>query len=122
PPLSGILVTQDLADKLAPGGKVLGRLATLFPFSLQAPIIGIIDRLQVPFVDAPAMAGSFVEDSMILPYRPISTFAYYIVHVRPGMLGQVMKVAPAVLASVSRQRVIGKVRSLTEARREIYHG
>ena len=123
PPLSGILVTRDLADKLAPGGEVLGRLASIFPFSLQAPIIGIIDRLQVPFVNAPANgAGSFVEDSMILPYRPIGTFAYYIVRVRHGMLGQAMQAAPAALAAVSRQRVIGKVRSLTEARREIYHG
>jgi putative ABC transport system permease protein len=121
PPLSGILVTRDLANKLSPGGAVLGRVATLFPFSIHAPIVGIIDRLQVPFVNAPRV-GSFVEDSMILPYRPIGVFAYYIVRVQPDRLAQVMKAAPAALAAVSHQRVIGKVRSLIQARQEIYHG
>ncbi|HTW73967.1 MAG TPA: FtsX-like permease family protein [Steroidobacteraceae bacterium] len=121
PPIDGILVTRALADKLAPGGKVLGRVASIFPFSLQAPIIGIIDRLQAPFVNAPDnQLGSFIENSMVLPYRVLNPSAFYIVRVKPGALASAMRAAPGALAAVSRERVVRQVRSLTQARREIY--
>jgi putative ABC transport system permease protein len=121
PPVDGILVTRALADKLAPGGQVLGRVASIFPFSLTAPIIGIIGTLQAPFVDAPAnVVGDFVENSMILPYRFLNSSVYYIVHVKPGALAAATRAAPVALAAVSRERVIRDVRSMTEARRQIY--
>lgn len=121
PPINGILITRALADKLAPGGDVLGRVASIYPFSLTAPIIGIIDRLQAPFVNAPDnYGGSIVEDTMVLPYRFLNPSVYYIVHVRPGMLAAAMRAAPGALAAVSRERVVKDVRSLTQARREIY--
>lgn len=120
-PIDGIIVTRDLAAKLAPGGQVLGRIAAIFPFSLSAPIIGVIDRLQVPFVDAPDnRIGNMVEDSMILPYHFVGSGYFYIVRVRPGALAAAMRAAPAALAGVSRARVIDKIRSLTQARAEIY--
>lgn len=121
PPINGILVTRALADKLAPGGRVLGRVASIFPFSLKAPIIGIIDRLQAPFVNAPDnVVGSIVENSMVLPYRDLSSLAFYVVRVKPGALAAAMRAAPGALAAVSRERVVRNVRSLTEARRRIY--
>lgn len=121
PPVNGVLVTRALADKLAPGGNVLGRIASIYPFSLKVPIIGIIGRLQAPFVNAPAnTGGSIVEDTLVLPYRLLSQGAYYIVRVKPGALAAAMRAAPAALAAVSRERVVREVRSLTEARRLIY--
>ncbi len=124
PPIDGILVTRALAAKLAPGGNVLGRVASIYPLSLTAPIIGIVDRLQAPFVNAPDnLVGSMIENSMILPYRFLDVGyggAFYIVHVKPGALATAMRAAPGALAAVSRERVVRQVRSLTEARREIY--
>jgi putative ABC transport system permease protein len=121
PPIDGILVTRALAAKLAPGGQVLGRVAAIFPFSLSAPIIGIVDRLQVPFVDAPDnRVGNMVEDSIIIPYHFVSASYIYLVRVHPGALTVAMRAAPGVLAGVSRARVIEKVRSLSQARRDIY--
>jgi putative ABC transport system permease protein len=121
PPINGILVTRALADKLAPGGNVLGRVASVYPFSLKAPIIGIIDRLEAPFVNAPGnQIGSFIENSMVLPYRVLNPITFYIVRVKPGALAAAMRAAPGALATVSRERVVREVRSLTQARRQIY--
>jgi putative ABC transport system permease protein len=121
PTTSGILVTRALARQLAPGGEVLGRVATLSPFSINAPIVGIINELQAPFVNAPG-GDTVVENSIVLPYRLINSWGYYIVRARPGELAQAMKAAPAALARVSRQRVILRLQSLAEARRAIYRG
>lgn len=121
PPIGGILVTRDLARKLAPDGQILGREVTLYPFLLRTPVIGVIDRLQVPFVDAPDdRIGNMVEDSMVLPYRYVADAYWYVVRVRPGSLDAAMRAAPGVLARVSRARIIEKVRAMSQARRDIY--
>jgi putative ABC transport system permease protein len=120
-PTSGILVTRALADQLAPGGKVLGRVATLTPpLPVSAPIVGIIETLQAPDVNAPggdAVAGN----SVVLPYRLVAG-GVYVVRAQSGRLAQAMKAAPAALARVSRQRVIRAVFSLTEERHAAYNG
>ncbi len=121
PPISGMLVTRALADQLASGGKVLGRVATLAPpLPISAPIVGIIDTLQAPDVNAPggnAVAGN----SIVLPYRLIAAGAY-MVRAKPGRLAQAMKAAPPALARVSRQRVIYEEFSLVEERHAAYSG
>jgi putative ABC transport system permease protein len=121
PPIAGVLVTRDLAHKLAPDGHILGRIVLLFPFQLRAPVIGVIDRLQVPFVNAPDnRIGDIAEDSMILPYRYVGDAYWYVVRVKPGALDAAMRAAPAALAGVSRARIIEKVRAMTQSRRDIY--
>ena len=121
PPLGGLLVTRDLARKLAPDGQVLGRVVMLYPFMMRVPVIGVIDRLQVPFVNGPDnRIGNIVEDSMILPYRYVGDAYWYVVRVKPGAMAAAMRAAPAVLAGVSRARIIENVRSMPQARREIY--
>ncbi|HTT06063.1 MAG TPA: FtsX-like permease family protein [Steroidobacteraceae bacterium] len=121
PPIAGVLVTRDLAHKLAPDGQILGRVVLLFPFQIRAPVIGVIDRLQVPFVDGPDnKIGNIVEDSMVLPYRYVGDAYWYVVRVQPGALDAAMRAAPGVLAGVSHARIIEKVRAMSEARREIY--
>ncbi len=119
PATSGILMTRALADQLSPGGKVLGRLATLFPLQISAPIIGIIDELQGP-LELGSGTGSLNENTVVLPYRLVAPGVHYIVRARPGRLAEAMKAAAAALARVSRQRVVLQVRSLAEARRALY--
>ncbi|HEX4050242.1 MAG TPA: FtsX-like permease family protein [Steroidobacteraceae bacterium] len=121
PPIGGLLITRDLAHKLSPKGQILGRVVTLFPFVLRVPVIGVIDRLQVPFVDAPDdKVGNLVEDSMILPWRYVGDAYWYVVRVKPSAMDAAMRAAPAVLAGVSRARIIEKVRAMSQARRDIY--
>jgi putative ABC transport system permease protein len=96
-------------------------VVTIFPFLLRVPITGIVDRLQVPFVDAPDdKIGDMVEDSMILPYRYVGDNYWYVVRAKPGALDAAMRAAPGALIGVSRARIIEKVRALSQARRDIY--
>jgi putative ABC transport system permease protein len=120
PTISGVLVTRALARQLAPDGQVLGHIASLWPTAISGPIVGIIDTLQVPPVNL--VGNEAAEDSIVLPYRYLAPIHIYIVRAKPGELAQAMKAAQAVLARVSRQRVLIKVQSLADARRAIYRG
>ncbi len=121
PPINGMLVTRALAEQLAPAGKVLGRIATLAPLPISAPIVGVIDTLQAPNVDAPGGAAA-AYNSVVLPYRLATPGAAYVIRANPGGLARAMKAAPAALASVSRQRVIVDEFSLADERRAAYSG
>jgi putative ABC transport system permease protein len=119
PDTSGMLVTRALANQLAPGGDVLGRVATLAPLPISAPIVGIIDTLQAPDVNAPggaAVAGN----SIVLPYRVTTSGAVYLIRAKPGALAQAMETAPAALARVSRQRAIVAESTVAAQRRAAY--
>lgn len=121
-PPSGILVTRALADQLAPGGKVLGMVATLAPpWPTSGPIVGIIETLQAPDVNAPG-SNAVAGDAIVLPYRFIVGGAPYVVRAEPGRLAQAMKAAPAALARVSRQRVIYQMFSFAQERHAAYSG
>jgi len=77
--------------------------------------------LQAPFVNAPDnKVGNIIEDSIILPYRYVGDAYWYVVRVKPGAMDAAMRAAPGVLAGISRARIIEKVRSMPQARREIY--
>ncbi|HEX4023918.1 MAG TPA: FtsX-like permease family protein [Steroidobacteraceae bacterium] len=121
PPINGMLVTRALAEQLAPAGKVLGRVATLVSLPVSAPIVGVIDTLQAPNVNAPG-GNAVAYNSVVLPYRVGTPGAAYVVRAKPGGLAQAMKAAPAALARVSRQRVITDEFSLAEERRAAYSG
>lgn len=120
PAASGVLVTWALAQQLAPGGRVLGHLATLTPSNISVPVVGVIGALQIPFAYAPEV-DSFAENSIVLPYRYINSYGFYIVRAKPGRLAEAMRAAPVALAGVSRQRV-AVVQSLSGQRLEGYRG
>lgn len=121
PPTSGILVTRALAKALSPDGNVLGRVATLFPLGIHAPIVGVIATLQAPFVNAAANV-QFVENSIVVPYRLARSQVFYIIRAKPGQLADAMRDAPRTLLRISNQRVIQRVWSFQEGRRELYRG
>ncbi len=118
-PLRGVIVTRALADELSPGGDVLGRVVTIMPTSQTAPIIGVVDRLQVPWPTAPP---ALIDNAALLPYRLLGPSNFYVVRVRPGAIAGAMKAAPAALLAISRGRIIEKVQALTAARRAAYRG
>jgi putative ABC transport system permease protein len=120
-PPTGIIITRGLADKLFPGGNAVGQSIYGAAAKGQTPIIGIVDRLQVPWVSAGGWGSKFNDNSMIEPFNFVSVFPfYYILHTQPGQIGSVLDSAPKKLFQISRSRVIEKTQTMAAARRDAY--
>ncbi len=85
-----------------------------------ATIIGIVDRMQTPWVSGSSWASPFVENSMLWPYHYLATGYPMVVRVQPGQLDAVMKAAEAKLYEVNRARVLDKIRPFSQIRAEAY--
>ena len=102
-PPAAIIVTRALAEKLFPGGNAVGQ--SVYEEKDKLPIVGVVDRLQVPWVTAGGWGSKFNDNSIIVPFRFLSPFpTSYIVHAQPGQLAAVMQSAPKKLFDVSRER------------------
>ncbi len=126
-PPDAIIITRQLAQQLAPHGKVLGRLATIpFPFGSRSSvrIVGIVKSLQVAIADPPPVfreGALLAYSSLLLPYRDAATDSYYVVRAAsPAQVGPVMKAATSKLYALSRAQVLLNVESLSTARRREY--
>jgi putative ABC transport system permease protein len=118
---TGIIVTRALADKLFPGGNAVGQSIYGVAPHGQTPIIGVVDRLQVPWVSAGAWGSTFNDSSIIEPFNFVSVYPYhYIVHTQPGQMSAVLQAAPKKLFEISRARVIEKVQTMSAAREDAY--
>ncbi|MGA2189321.1 MAG: FtsX-like permease family protein [Steroidobacteraceae bacterium] len=120
PPVPAVIVTRALGEALYPGGHALGQSVYLAFQKRRSPIIGIVDKLQVPWTSAGGWGSTFSDNSMLEPFRFVSPVVHYLVRARPGQLAAVMQAAQTKLIEVDRARVLQKVRPLTEARVEAY--
>ncbi|HXB00911.1 MAG TPA: FtsX-like permease family protein [Steroidobacteraceae bacterium] len=120
-PPSAVIITKGLADKLFPNASAVGQ-SIYDDFSKgQVPIVGVIDRLQVPWVSAGGWGSTFNDNSFIVPFRFVGPYPnLYVMHVQPGQAAAVIQAAPKKLFDISRARVIGKTRPMTVLRTEIY--
>jgi putative ABC transport system permease protein len=116
-PPSALIVSQALASKLFPKGDALGKSIYLSSQKRLAPIVGIVERLQEPWVST---GNQYIENAMLQPYTYIETYAHYIVRAKPGQLNAVMNEAQRQLLALSRARILDRVRTMTESRRRIY--
>jgi putative ABC transport system permease protein len=121
PVTDGIIVSRALADSLAPGGLKVGEIATVNPIGVKAPVIGIIEKLQVPWPVGSGVMSGFEGNTMLLPYLNVSGGVDYIVRTTPSRLSAVMIAARNKLLKMGHDRIIGSLRSLQEVRREAYH-
>jgi putative ABC transport system permease protein len=119
-PTNAAIITRALAEKLFPGQDALGRSIYSQGQKGMIPIVGIVDRLQVPWVGATGWGSKFNDQSMLVPYHFLSTYVHYIVRTQPGQLAAVLPVAQKKLFDVNRGRVLQKTRTLTEARKTAY--
>jgi putative ABC transport system permease protein len=119
-PTTAAIITRALAEKLFPGQDALGRTIYSVGQKNTIPIVGIVDRLQVPWVGATGWGSKFNDQSMLVPYHYLSTYTHYIVRTKPGQLAAVLQAAQKKLFEVNRGRVLQKTRSLTEARKTAY--
>ena len=118
PPATPIIVTRALAQRLFPGGDALGK--SLYTETQDpSPIIGIIDRLQGPFVAATGFMSTFTENSVLAPFRLLSDSQTYVVRTNPGKLSEVLKAAQKGLEGINGTRIIS-ARSMAEIRARAY--
>src|ERR1700722_2022479 len=119
-PPTAIIITRVLADKLFPGKSAVGQSIYFEGYPNQVPIVGIIDKLQVPWTQAGGWGSKFNDNSTIVPFRFVSNYTYYIVHVRPGQLLSTLKAAENKLIEVDRARVLEDTQTMSEARAKAY--
>jgi putative ABC transport system permease protein len=117
---AALIVTRALADQLFPRGNALGQSVYVNARTSKAPIVGIVDKLQVPWVTTGGWGSKFNDSSTIEPFRFANQFSHYVVRAKPGQLPSVMHAVQKKLIEINRARVIDKMRSLTDARAEAY--
>ncbi len=113
-----VIVTKALADKLFPDGNAIGKEIFLDEEPPASVIVGVIDRLQEPWV-----SSKDIENALLVPgYMPYGRSTRYLVRTEPGRRDEVMKAAETQMASANPSRIIGKMRTLEQTRREAYSG
>lgn len=106
-----VIVSKALADKLFPDGNALGK--QVYMYDSKTPpttIIGIVDRLQVPW--SGLWANEFVENAMILPVQLTGDYGIYLIRTKPGQQMNVFKSAPEALMKNDRMRVFSSERGV----------
>ena len=114
-----VMLTRALAEKVFPRGSAVGRTLYLGPAG-QATVIGVVDRLQVPWTSADGWGSAFSASSMLFPLQPFTRNAQYLVRAWPGQLADVMAAAQKALYAQNPSRILSDVRSLADTRREAY--
>ena len=118
---SALIMSRALALQLFPAGDALGKVVFTSGNKTQgSTIIGIVDRLQAPWVGNGSWAADWVENSVLEPFRYVAQSSYYLVRTQPGQLSAVRHAAHRKLFEIHRARVLDKEQSLTEARYEVY--
>ena len=115
---AAVIVTRALADKLFPGKGALGQSIYIQPENHSIRIIGIVDRLQVPWVES--WSAKFNDNSILEPFRFVDPYVYYVVRVQPGQLAVALQAAEKKLFELNRSRVLEDSKSLIESRAEAY--
>ena len=123
-PPGGIMVSQQLADSLAPKGNVIGRQLTVRALGVfSAPIVAVVQDLQVAGVHPPGFLHLLGDESVLISYRDTAAGSYYVVRAQSApQLGSLMRAATARLYAVNGLRVVGRVESMSDARQRAYRG
>src|SRR6202050_4272337 len=120
-PPAAIIITKGLADKLFPDANAVGQSSHDEFSKGQVPIVGVVDRLQVPWVSAGGWGSTFNDSSFLVPFYIVIPYPIlYVMPVQPGQRAAVIQAAPKKLFDISRARIIGKTRPMTALRTEIY--
>jgi putative ABC transport system permease protein len=113
---ASIIVTRTVADKLFPGADAVGRSFYVAGAKQPSLIVGIVDKLQIPWTAAGGWTEKYFDNAVIEPYHYVATGSYYLVRARPGQLAAVMQAARKTLIEIDRSRVLQKVEPVTDTR------
>ncbi len=115
-----IIITQDLANKVFPDGSALGK--AVYMGGRTAPpstIVGIIDRLQTPWVGN-SWSDKFFLYCTLVPHRMLNTSTNFVVRAKPGQSDAAIKAVQDRLYASDRLRVIPWARTYDEIRTRAY--
>jgi putative ABC transport system permease protein len=117
---AAMIITRALAEKLFPGQSALGHTVYMQYLAQQVPIVGVVDRLQVPWTQAGGWGSKFNDNSTIVSFMFVAAESQYIVRVQPGQLEAVKQAAEKKLFEINRARVLESNQTLQYARQDAY--
>ncbi|MEO8669944.1 MAG: FtsX-like permease family protein [Tahibacter sp.] len=107
----GIIITRAIAERLFPGQEAVGKQLYLDQKAAPNTVIGVLDRLQAPWLDS-----EDVEYSILAPQiRPYGDESRYVVRAEPGRRDEVYKAAEAKLDEINHDRLI-RMKTVEEIR------
>jgi len=113
-----VIVTKALADKLFPNGDALGKPIYLDEDPPTSTIVGIVEQTQQPWIDSDT-----IDNSTFIPaFMPYGSRTRYLVRAEPGRRDEVMKAVEQKMSEVNPSRIIGKLRTIEQVRKEAYDG
>lgn len=113
-----IIVTRALAQKLFPDSDALGKQVYLDENPPASTIVGIIEHLQQPWV-----GSDTIDYSTFIPaYMPYGKSTRYLVRTEPGRRDEVIREVEKSLGESNRGRIIGKMLTLEQTRKDAYQG
>ncbi|MEP6939403.1 MAG: FtsX-like permease family protein [Rudaea sp.] len=120
-----VIVTQALADKLFPNHDAVGKQMYISDGS-QPPqtIIGVIDRLQVPWPNGYTFNGdrAAVDYSTLIPQMTAyGNRTAYLVRAEPGRRDELMKLAETKMIESNHARIVRSLKSIATVRAECYN-
>jgi putative ABC transport system permease protein len=115
-----IILTRPLAKVLFPDGHAVGKSIYVEGSKEPTLIVGVVERLVMPWTGAGGWTEKYFENSMIEPFHFDEPDTWYMVRTQPGQLASVMKAARARLLEIDRARLIDKVEAVTDTRRQAY--
>ncbi|TCV95007.1 putative ABC transport system permease protein [Luteibacter rhizovicinus] len=119
--LPQVIITKALAQKLFEDGKALGKTIYLSQEGKPSTVIGVVEKLQVPWVGT--WAGKFDQNAAMLPAILDSNYQNFVVRTRPGQQEAMLKALPKTLYATSRMRVIPEetgIRTFEQVRARAY--
>jgi len=113
-----VIITRALAARLFPQGGALGKQVYYDNEGPPTTIIGIVDHLQTPWLDA-----DFIDNSSLMPaYLPYGNVTRYLVRAEPGRRDEVMQGVEQAMIQANPSRIIGRVRTMEQVRADGYAG
>jgi putative ABC transport system permease protein len=119
----GIIITKALGDKLYPGEDAVGKSVYLDYAKPPQTILGIVDRLIVPWPEGFNYNGdhSVVENSVLVPQMTAyGNSTRYLIRAEPGRRDELMKTVEAKLAESNHSRIVRGIKSVAQIRAECY--
>ncbi|WP_267222495.1 ABC transporter permease [Dyella silvae] len=116
-----IIITKALAHDLFPDGSALGKSVYVSDTKKPSTIVGIVERMQVPWNSS--WADAWAENAVFQPYVLMYSGNVLLIRTKPGQQDAVMKSAPEMLFKLNRMRVFPKengVRTFANQRESIY--
>lgn len=118
------LMTKALADKVFSGESALGKQFYLNVTAPPLTVIGIIDRLQIPWPHAGSRSGdkNVVEYSVLIPqFISDGNQSRYLIRSAPGQRDALMKTVETRLEESDRGRIVEGIQSMQKIRDDAYH-